>query len=187
MALVAVRDQIATYFGGPYVPRARAYLTPQVPGLGVVKRSRGARQPKAAMHEGMDTDRYGTAMLVRVMAGHEEDVTLPGHEGGWKRAEYGVRLELYLHSGARYPEDAEDAFTGLVERLMDRIRADRTLGSGGFDKPLDDGSPNPAGMQVTAPGQVAWEMSPIETLQAITRAFGVIDLAVAQYIQAPAV
>lgn len=48
---------------------------------------------------------------------------------GWKRVDYGVAFQVYLHSQQRNTEDAMDDFDNVIDAIKDRIRAGQhTLG-----------------------------------------------------------
>lgn len=174
MSLPVIHDAICRYFGGDYDPEARAYLDPQVPGLGIVKRARGKRASSRDLHGGMDTEEHGTAMLVHLDAGVERRVAVAGATNGMKLVSISVALHVFLHSKARYAEDAQDAFLVLHQRLLERIRADRTLGSGGFENQLAAGV---SGFQV-GEGEssgIRWDNEPAETAANVTRGYLMIQ------------
>lgn len=183
MSLVAIRNQICEYFGGPYDEDARAYLTPQVKGLGIVKRGRAKRASRRELHGGMGTEQHGTAMLVHLDAGVERRIAVAGSTSGMKRVTVDVCLHVFLSSTSREAEDAQDAFYELHDALLEHVRLDRTLGSGGFEQQLPDGT---AGFQVGEgedPG-LRWESDPVETSGTVTRGYLMIQFEAHQHIWA---
>lgn len=186
MGSLEIKHQIATYFGGEYDEERRAYLDPQVDGLGVVKRARGKRSSARELHGGMDTEEHGTAMLVHIGDGIETRKAVGGSMSGMKLIRYGVVLHVFLHSTAERAEDAQDAFDALCDGLRAHIHADRTLGSGGFEARLENGDWDPGGFQVgegEAPG-IAWEMDLVETSGRVTRGYLGLTFFADQYIYA---
>lgn len=184
MSVTAVKHQICRYFGGEYNDRARAYLDSPVDGLGAVRRARGKRTNKRELHSGMGTEQHGSTMLVHIQSGTEKRVALGGATSGEKRATYEVVLHVFLHSTARAAEDAQDAFDALRDALFEHFRADRTLGSGGFEATLPDGSRDPGGFQAAEGenGELRWEMDPVETAGTVTRGYLVMAFDVDQYL-----
>jgi hypothetical protein len=183
VSVTAVKHQICRYFGGEYDENARAYLTPAVPGLGAVRRARGKRSNKNELHSGMGTDTHGSTMLVHVQSGQERRVTLGGPACALRKVAHEVVLHVFLHSTARAAEDAQDAFDELRDGLFEHLRADPTLGSGGFERRLPDGS---GGFQVAEGDNpwLAWEMDPVETSGTVTRGYLVISFDADQYLYA---
>jgi hypothetical protein len=181
MSATTVLDQVCRYFGGEYDPDARAYLDPQVPGLGSVRRARGKRTNHNELHGGMATETHGTAMLVHIASGEESRAAMAGAFSGLKLVRFEVILHVFLHSAAAYAEDGQDAFFALRDALFDHFHADRTLGSGGFENP----GPPPGFQCGEGSGPpLRWEMDPVETSATVTRGYLSIGFAADQYIQA---
>lgn len=193
MSILAVRHAVCEYFGGAYDESARAYLTSPVPGLGAVRRARAKVPNRREQHlddgmgfnaDGNGTAVHGTAMLVHIQGGKERRVAFAGASGGWKQVHLELVLHVFLHSSAEWAEDAQDAWTALHDALLDHIRADRTLGTGGFEAVLA-GVPDPAGVQVgEGPNEIEWEADPVETRGRITRGYAIFALSATQMIQA---
>lgn len=181
MSATTVLHQICTYFGGEYDPDARAYLDPQVPGLGSVRRARGKRTNHDELHGGMGTETHGTAMLVHIANGTEERKAIAGAHSGLKLVRFTVMQHVFLHSSAEYAEDAHDAFFTLRDALFDHFHDDRTLGSGGFEN-----QGPPAGFQAGEGDgpPLSWEMDLVETRDAISRGYLAIQFEAHQMIQA---
>jgi hypothetical protein len=164
--LARVRDGICCWFGGVYDPATRSYSNPQVEGLGVVRRSR----PKVMS----DTDYYvgasgpgavaGATMLVHLDSWTEERVAIAGAFNGLKLISAAAVLHVFLQSKAPMAEDAQDAFYDLLDRLGDRIRADRCMGTGGFEA---------GGFQAGEGGApwITWQMQPAEVSSEVTSAY----------------
>lgn len=181
MSLVAVRNAICEYFGGPYDPTQRLYLTPQVQGLGAVRRARGKRTNlrELHLHDGVGTEVHGTTMLVHLQTGLERRIAVAGPTDGIKQVDLEVNLHVFLHSTAEYAEDAEDAFVALADAIRDRIHADRTLGTGGFE------AGTAAGVQVgEGDGSIRWEMDPPINEGRVTRGYLIFGLDAHQHIHA---
>lgn len=175
MSLAQVRDGICRWFGGPYDPPTRSYRTPQVSGLGVVRRARPKVDDEADYYVGQPAtgSLVGSQMLVHVGAGVESHEAIAGAFGGLQQLTSTVTLHVFLRSRAEQAEDAQDAFYDLVEALKGRIRADRRMGTGGFEQP--------GGFQVGR--QVRWRMDPAETTSEVTTAYLSLDLDVTYYEQ----
>lgn len=178
MTLPLILDNACRYFGGDYDAGARAYLTPQIAGLGAVRRARGKVSSKDEHHlaAGMGTTVHGSVMLVHLQAGEEKRIALAGASAGIKQQSIQLNLHVFLHSSAEYAEDAQDAFVALLEGLLTHIRADRTLGTGGFEA-------GPGGFQVgEGTGSITWEMDPVETSARITRGYLIVALDATAYL-----
>lgn len=51
-----------------------------------------------------------------------------GIHAGWKRVDYTVVLQLFLHSLARDAEQSMDDLDNVIDNLKNRLRSDHTLG-----------------------------------------------------------
>jgi hypothetical protein len=124
-------------------------------------------------------------MLVHSPSGEERRTAVAGAHGGLKLVRHEIVLHLYLYSTAEYAEDAQDAFYELLDRIRERIHADRTLGSGGFEARLD-GVPDPRGLQAGEGDgpPLRWELEHIETAANVTRGYGLVGFDVDQFIRA---
>jgi hypothetical protein len=187
VSIVGAVDQVCRYFGGDYDETAHAYLTTTVPGLGAVRRARPRRTNRDDLFSGMACERYGSTMLVHAPSWEERREAVAGATSGLKLVRFEMVLHLYLYSTAEWAEDAQDAFYELIDALRGHIHADRTLGSGGFEARLTDGSPDPRGLQA-GEGDGALplrgELEHIETHQNVTRGYGLIGFDVDQFIRA---
>jgi len=179
----AIRHGIATWFGGPYDEPMRSYRTPQVEGLGVVRRARAGLDDHAEYFLGQPAPGglVGSQMLVHVQGATEERVAIAGPTSGLKLVRADVLLAVWLRSTAEHTEDAGDAFYGLLDRLLARLRDDRTCGTGGFEAGYDAG-----GFQIGEGGDpwLRWEMDAPETSNGLTSAYLTIAFQAKTYIQA---
>lgn len=132
MTRAQVRQGIASYFGGPtYDPVYRIWRPTPLAAAGLA----GVRQffPKR-----MSDDDYtfgysppramGGVMIVHVPLETEKRIALGGPTSGIKRLTYSVELWLYHLGQTQHAEDPQADFDGLIEAIVDHIRADRTLG-----------------------------------------------------------
>lgn len=171
-----VRDGICCWFGGIHDPTTRSYRNPQVEGLGVVRRSR----PKVTS----DEDYYvgqpssgalvGSTMLVHIDSWTESRVAIAGAFGGLKLIAAQAVLHVFMISRGEYAEDASDGFYELLDRLADRVRADRCMGTGGFEV---------GGFQCGEGGDpwIQWQMAPPEVSSEVTSAYASCQLDVHFY------
>lgn len=182
MTIAHIRDGIASWFGGPYDQATRSYRQPQVEGLGVVRRSRPALDDHAEYFIGQPNTGglVGSQMLVHVAGATEQRVAVAGTHSGLKLVTADVILAVWLRSTAA-PEDASDAFYDLTERLLQRLRDDRTCGTGGFEAGYDSG-----GFQIGEGGDPwqRWEMDAPETSTGLTSGYLTIEFQAKTYIQA---
>jgi hypothetical protein len=167
--LRGVHDQVCRWFGGPYDPNTRSYRTPQVEGLGVVRRARPKREDEADFFLGAPAAGalMGSWLWVHVDSGTEGRVATAGAFGGLKELDSAVVLHVFLRSNTEFGEDAQDAFYDLRERLIARIREDRCLGSGGFEN---------GGFDVGEGTPLRWSMAPAETSNELTTGYLAIEL-----------
>lgn len=153
-----VRDGICRWFGGIYDSTTRSYRTPQVAGLGIVKRGRPKSEDEAGYYLGAPESGavMGSAVYVHVDSGAETRDAMAGPFGGLKHLRSTVTMWCFLRSDTEYSEDAEDAFYDFLEAMKARFRADRAMGSGGFE----------LGGFVFGEGGTAlrWQMDPPETV-----------------------
>lgn len=164
--LQRVRDGICCWFGGVYDPTTRSYNNPQVPGLGVVRRSRPKVQSDEDYYVGAPSSGSiaGATMLVHLDTWTEQRVAMAGAFGGLKLVTGSVVLHMFLQSKSPYAEDGQDAFYDLLDALGARIREDRCMGTGGFEA---------GGFQCGeggAPG-ITWQIQPAEVSAEVTSAY----------------
>lgn len=105
---------------------------PQIPGIGTVF----ASPPKI----GRSSDAYanlpagtatGSILYVEVLVVRERRLASGGPIAGVKETRYSLRLHLLCRSRQAKAEDAMDDHDDQVERILDRLREDRTLGTNG--------------------------------------------------------
>ena len=167
--LQGVRDGVCRWFGGAYDPESRTYRTPQVEGLGVVRRARPKREDNADFFLGQPSSGavMGSWMWVHIDSGTESRAAFAGAYGGLKFITSAVVLHVFMRSYAAFAEDAQDAFYDLLEGLRTRIRADRCMGTGGFEVGgFDVGEGDP---------WVRWSMAAAETVGEMTRSYLAVE------------
>lgn len=164
--LQRVRDGICCWFGGIYDPSSHSYRNPQVEGLGVVRRSRPKVQSDEDYYLGAPSSGSlaGATMLVHLDSWTEERVAMAGAFDGLKLITGAAVLHVFLQSKSEHAEEAQDAFYDLLDRLGDRIRADRCMGTGGFEA---------GGFQAGEGGApwITWQMQPAEVSSEVTSAY----------------
>lgn len=135
MTAKAILNQTAQYFGGAtYDNNTRAYRNPTVPGIGVVRRAFAKRYDRADFYNGQPPGTtHGTQMVVEIMGGSEQREAMAGATSGLKYCMYDMQLHLFILSDDQYAEDALDFVYDVRDNVIAKIRADRTLGSGGFE------------------------------------------------------
>lgn len=182
MSSSSVVDQICKFFGGPYVAAFKYYGTPQVTGLGAVRRALPKDADATQWYLGMpDGTESGSVMRVRVQTGAETRVAFAGATSGGKKVAHNVELLVQVRSTARDAEDVEDYTRSLLDAIRDHIHADRTCGSGG----LEVGGFQ-AGEDYEGPGTdvIEWEMSEVDTSAGGSKQTLAIRFSASEYIQA---
>ncbi len=164
MSFASVVDQVAVYLGGPYDATTRTYrVAPaggtQVPGLALVRRSWAKREDFADFFAGAAVGAAtGAWMTVWVPDKIERRLTVPAVTGR-KHVRYLVELHCFVFSKAAYAEDCSDFVDALDAAVIARIRADPTLGTGGFEAgQIQAGEPDEHGMGGDIHSQ-RWQMS----------------------------
>lgn len=133
MSIQTVLDGICQYFGGPYDEQTRTYRSSPVEGIGVVRRAFSKRDDHQDYYHGMEPGaRTGSVMVVTIYRSNEFRVALGGEHGGQKQRNFEVELGLFIRSRTPYAEDAQDDVYALQDAIVERIRADRTLGGAVF-------------------------------------------------------
>jgi hypothetical protein len=172
-----VRDGVCRWFGGPYDPNTRSYRTPQVAHLGVVRRARPKSEDKADYYLGATSSGavMGSSMLVHVDSGVESRAAIAGAFGGMKFLQSAVMLHVFMRSDIEWAEDAQDAFYDLLDALKARIRADRCMGTGGWEQGgFDVGEGDP---------WLRWSMAPAETTAERTTGYLAIEFSARYYVE----
>lgn len=177
MGAIEVIDGLCRYFGGPFDADTRSYRTPQVAGLGAVRRAFPKRDDKIDYTLGAAGAEHGCVMTVQLSHGEERRVAVAGPESGLKRVEYLAELHCFIRSTAAYAEDAADYAHGLRDALIAHVHADRTCGSGGFEV---------GGFQVGEGDgpRLEWDLSPAESHSELTKLYLAIRFDVLEFIQA---
>lgn len=184
MSTPSVLNQLGVYFGGLYDATLRRYGTPQVTGLGAVRRGKAKRLDPAEFYLGMSADptpANGAVMFVHELGGTERRVAVAGATDGVKKVTHDVELEIWCRSTEAYAEDASDAVYALKEAIFARIHADRTCGSGGFEA---------GGFQVGEDREgggtpfLAWEIAGPETSAEVTKHTLTVAFTATEYIHA---
>jgi hypothetical protein len=129
----SVQDQICQFFGGPYSSATHDYRSPQVAGLGQVRRAFPKREDQADFTLGQAGVANGCVMVVWLLDGDEKRIALAGAVDGRKEVRHVVQFHCFIRSTASYAEDAQDYAYGLLDGIRAHIHADRTCGSGGFE------------------------------------------------------
>ncbi len=134
MTLQSVQNQICVYFGGPYDPLIHAYRTPQVTGLGTVRRAFPKREDESEFYVGqLPGSGFGCVMVVWLLEGEEKRIAVAGATDGRKKVRHVAQFHCFIRSRQPYAEDATDGAYALLDGIRARIHADRTCGSGGFE------------------------------------------------------
>lgn len=68
------------------------------------------------------------AVVVFIVTENETRLAIGGATSGWKRVDYTVILQVYLHSLERNAEDAMTAFDTLIDNLKTRLRSNHNFG-----------------------------------------------------------
>lgn len=181
MSATTVRNQLGVYFGGPYDAARRLYATPGAPlvaGLYSVRRGWPKRFDKAEFFYGAPAPVATGAMgLPRLTGGSERRVAVGGATSGVKKVMHDVEFGVWVYSTEPYAEDAYDAVVAMRDAIVERIRADRTCGSGGFEV---------GGFQVGEGGEpwIRWRLSAPSTHAEVTTLYLVISFEAHEYVQA---
>lgn len=136
----ALLDRACTYLGGPYDAARRWYSTgtavPVLPFVYVVKRAYGKDFNARDFAYGAVAESQSTAALGVVVIGdngaHEERIAVAG-QSGIKKVSTDMELRFYVRSNTAHAEDCEDAMVSIVDSTLALLRADKTMGSGGFE------------------------------------------------------
>ncbi|MGH3376337.1 MAG: hypothetical protein ACRDP6_16510 [Actinoallomurus sp.] len=132
MTRAAVRQGIAAYFGGNTYDAVYRIWRPTplaANGLAGVRQFFPKRFSKDDYTFGYSPPRaMGGVMVVHIPLETEKRIALGGPTAGIKRLTYSVELWLYHQGQTPHAEDPQADFDGLIEAVVARIRADRTLG-----------------------------------------------------------
>ncbi|MEU6347238.1 hypothetical protein ABZ883_40600 [Streptomyces sp. NPDC046977] len=177
MAIAAVLDGIACYFGGDFDEPTRTYRTSAIPGVGVVRRGAPKDDKAADYFNGMQAGaRTGSVVLVFIPRQHEIRRALGGEHSGLKQVVYEVLLRVFLRSNTSYAEDAQDDAYALRDALVEWMRRDRTLGGAVFQ----------AGEHITEAGAdgIDVEYSQSATTAGLTKGYFEVRFAAVEFVEA---
>ncbi|MCX5209816.1 hypothetical protein OG689_11020 [Kitasatospora sp. NBC_00240] len=133
MSVQSALHGICTYLGGAYDAQTRTYRSSTIPSVGVVRRAFAKADDHADYYRGQPTGaRTGCQMVVTIYRSTEFRVALGGEHGGMKQRNFDVELGCFLRSRTAYAEDAQDDVYALQDAIVERLRADRTLGGAVF-------------------------------------------------------
>jgi len=136
----ALLNQACTYLGGPYDASRRWYstgtVTPVLPYVYVVKRAYGKDFNARDFTFGATLDSQPIGAYCAVVLGdngaHEERIAMAG-QSGIKKVSTDMELRFYVRANTQHAEDCEDAMVSIVDSTLALLRADKTMGSGGFE------------------------------------------------------
>lgn len=64
-----------------------------------------------------------SAGVVFINAENESRVAVGGAYDGWKRIDYSVEFQVFVHSMQSYAQDAMDDFDNIIDGIKDQLRA----------------------------------------------------------------
>lgn len=136
----ALLNQACIYLGGPYDAARRWYSTengtPIIPYVYVVKRAYGKDFNARDFTFGAAVDSQPTAAYCVVVTGNsganEQRVAVAG-ASGIKKVSIDMEIRFYVRANASHAEDCEDVMNSIVDSTLALLRADKTMGSGGFE------------------------------------------------------
>jgi hypothetical protein len=127
--------KVCEFFGGStYDTNTRSYRNPTVSGLGTVRRG---FPREVDMNDAFIGQPPGTAsgshMIVQCPSGYEERRAMAGSTDGLKEFHALVQLHVFVVSTEPYVEDMQDYTYQLRDSIVQKIRTDRNMGTGGFE------------------------------------------------------
>lgn len=136
----ALLNQACTYLGGAYDSARRWYSTgtntPVLPYVYVVKRAKSKDFNDRDYVYGSTPDSQPIGALGVVTIGdngaREERIAVAG-QSGVKKVSTDLMIELFFRGNQAHAEDVHDAMVTAVDATLTLIRADKTMGSGGFE------------------------------------------------------
>jgi hypothetical protein len=177
VSVTAALDGICRYFGGAYDAPSRTYRSPQVSGVGVVRRAFAKRDDHADYFHGMSPGtRTGSVMVVTIYRSNEFRVSLGGAHGGMKQRNFEVELACFIRSRTEHAEDAQDDVYALQDAIVEHIRLDRTLGGAVFqagehiDRAANDG--------------ISFDYGQPETKAELTKSFLSVTFSACEFVEA---
>ena len=177
----AVRDGIGSYLVGPYSAAERGFMpavvgAPPVAGLWLARRAWQKNDDRRDFtRDAPAGTRSGAIMIIHVGDGEEKRIAVAGQASGLKQVRHAVTLHCYVQSMEPYAEDAQDFAYALKDALFDRIRADPTCNSGGFEG---------GGFQIGEGGDpwLRWTMPPPATSAEMTRIYLRVECEAHNYV-----
>lgn len=182
MSTASVVDQLGVFFGGPYDTTQRRYGTPQVAGLGAVRRGRPKDSDASEFVLGQQVGTIsGAVMFVRVVGGGERRIGFAGPTDGGKKVAHFIHLTIWIRSTASDAEDVDDFTHTLLDAIRARIHGDRTCGSNG----LENGGFE-VGEDYDGPGSdlIEWDLSDVVTSANLSKQTLTVQFSASEYIQA---
>lgn len=175
MSASTVLNGLCVFFGGAFDQPTRTYRTPQVTGLGVVRRAFAKRDDRADYYLGMPVGALtGSQLVVQLPGGAERRTAMPAVKG-WKRVEHKVEMHFFLVSTQPYGEDAQDEFYALRDAVIARIHTDPTCGTGGFEA---------LGFQIGEGLDIEWDLAQAESRAEQSKGYLLIKCTAVEYVQA---
>ena len=182
----AVVDALCVFFGGPYDATTHTYRTPQfaVTNLDgpVFRRAEPKRDDKNTDYHATGTAGHLAGCLAWIVAerGEEKRAAMAGAVSGLKQVRWTIRIHCFFRSGVSFAEDLQDVVYDTLDGFRARIEADRTAGTGGFEAGYG------VGFQIGEGGEpwLKWDISPVASVNDLSKAYMVIQFAADQYIQA---
>lgn len=112
---------------------AANYLSsPQIPGIGKVFPSPPKIARSSDAYENLPAGTpSGSVLFVEILDVREVRIALGGSVSGAKKTLYTLRFHLLFRSRQDTAQEAMDDHDDQLEAIMDRLRADRTLGTNG--------------------------------------------------------
>jgi hypothetical protein len=115
------------------------------------------------------------AGVVFIQGETEERIAIGGAYNGWKRVDYDVVFQVFVHSMATYAQDAMDDFDAVIDAIKTQLRA------GGHRLGMSDGS---VIWQAAEPGITVQYGEPKTNDGGATEIWAGIEFTVTQMIQA---
>lgn len=177
MSAASALDALCRFFGGTYDAATHTYRTPQVSGLGVVRRAFAKRDDHVDYTLGAPGVANGCQMVIQLGSGSERRVAVAGASSGLKQVRHLADLHCFIRSTAAYAEDAQDYAYGLLDGIRNRVHGDRTCGTGGFEV---------GGIQAGEGDEPEfdWEMSVAESHAELTKMYLKVTFDIVEYVQA---
>jgi hypothetical protein len=181
--VTALLNQACVYLSGSAYDTANRWYAagaaPPIPFLYIVKRAYPKDWNARNFVYGAPVDSQPTGALGFVVLGsngaHEERIAVGGALG-IKKVQVDMEIRYHIRANTAHAEDVEDAVMSIVDGTLARIRADKTMGSGGFEV---------GGFQVaeTEPW-LTWRRSKVESTAGISKAYLVFMTEAHYYVQA---